>query len=743
MMASMLAAITNLPGHAVFLLLLQIAMLLVVARLGAELMRRVGMPAVLGELAAGIILGPTIFGHYLPEAFAMVFPSGGMQLNLLEVVGTLGMVLLLLLTGLETDIRLVRNVGRAALVASATGMLVPFVLGYGLGLVMPDSYLAEPEHRLLFSAFLATALAISAMPVIAKILMDLDLTKRNIGLVILSAGVIDDTAGWLVLSVIAGAASHDGAVSLGGLGLTILLLGLFLVVMVFVVHPFLKLAFRMVARFRSPDADLVLIVIVAFVCAAATERIGVHAVFGAFIAGIVLRQVPQLDDGAVRRLESFVLAVLAPIFFGVIGLKVDLFSLGQAGGLQMLGIVLGVACFGKLFGSTAGGLWGGMRFWEAFSISIAMNARGAMGLIVATIGLSLGILNQQMFSIIVIVAVATSFMAPLGLRFSMRFVRMTESEAKRINAELAKGAFDPSRIRALVPTEAGPNAVEAASLAFSIARKSLNAVELLNVDVVSGLRERLGALFRRTGPRRGIEEHLEAVLKIAQTASDAPQPRVRRVKSRSVSGAILAEAGKGIDAIMIGASQHSATLGGKILEEVVVDAPCHVIIVRAGAASNPPSPRRHVLVPVDGSTFSRVAAEFALHYCEAAGADLTIAVQVEKWRFAENLAVSVVADGHTPIHPAPADPSAEEELARISPLFQYGAVKPRLLHLDYDPTHSAVLDEVRSGRYDMVVLGAENRAIRHRMFFGYNNERLIRHSVVSLVVVVPNLGRLR
>src|SRR5262249_29841843 len=146
----------------------------------------------------------TVFGHFAPGAFETVFPRVSEQFHLLEVVGTLGMALLLLLTGIETDLRLVKNLGRPALVASASGMVLPFVLGFVLGLLLPEAYLVNADQRILFSLFLATCMAISAMPVIAKILMDLDLTRRNIGLVILSAGVVDDTAGWLILSLIAG-----------------------------------------------------------------------------------------------------------------------------------------------------------------------------------------------------------------------------------------------------------------------------------------------------------------------------------------------------------------------------------------------------------------------------------------------------------------------------------------------------------------------------------------------------------
>jgi Kef-type K+ transport system membrane component KefB len=140
-----------LAGHAVFALLIQLALLLIVARLGAEICRRFAIPAVVGELAAGLILGPSVFGHFAPLTFHLVFPPNAEQFHLLEVVGTLGMILLLLLTGLETDLRLLRGLGRAAFVASLSGVLLPFALGFGLGMVMPGSYLAAPDHRVLFS----------------------------------------------------------------------------------------------------------------------------------------------------------------------------------------------------------------------------------------------------------------------------------------------------------------------------------------------------------------------------------------------------------------------------------------------------------------------------------------------------------------------------------------------------------------------------------------------------------------
>src|SRR4051794_152864 len=280
-----------LPGHALFLLLLQVALLLAFSRILAELVKRLGQPSVIGELMAGILLGPSVLGAIAPGFFSLIFPAEAQQVHLLEVVAWIGMVLLLLLTGLETDVRLLRHLGRSALTSSLMGMIIPFAGGLALGLVMPAQYRVENSSRMLFAMFLATAMTISAMPVIAKILMDLELTKRNIGIVILSAGVVDDTTGWLILSLIAGIAQAQDYVFLHFLK-TLLLTGLFLAACYWLILPGSRWLFRVIDdRARTANTDLAAIVVIAFVLSAATEKIGIHAVFGAFIAGCILRQV--------------------------------------------------------------------------------------------------------------------------------------------------------------------------------------------------------------------------------------------------------------------------------------------------------------------------------------------------------------------------------------------------------------------------------------------------------------------
>jgi Kef-type K+ transport system membrane component KefB/nucleotide-binding universal stress UspA family protein len=707
----LLASVAPLPGHAVFLLLVQLAALLIIARLGALLVRAVGLPSVVGELAAGIVLGPSVFGYYFPEAFHAVFPQEAAQFHLLETVGVLGMVLLLLLTGLETDLKLLKNLGRAALVASALGMIVPFASGFGLGLWMPEEYVAQPEQRVLFASFLATAMAISAMPVIAKILMDLDLTRRNIGLVILSAGVVDDTAGWLVLSVIAGAAAQGGSVQFAGLGVTLLEMLGFLLVMTFAVFPVLRVVFRRLARSNAQDTELVVVVAFTFLCAAVTEHIGVHAVFGAFIAGTLLRQVPHLRQETVHRLEAFVFTILAPVFFGTVGLKVDLWTLA-GGGEVMLLIVLGIAVFGKLVGCSIGGLWGGLSFWESMSIAVAMNARGAMELVVASIGLSLGILNEQMFSIIVVVAIATSFMAPVLLRMTMRLVRVTRDEELRMLEEQSRGVFNPQRMRILVATSGSRNALAAAKVAYGLAAQGQEPVEIFYADEQGSAIERLFRVFGASEARKNIEEHLATLKDLA----GAVPTRVRNVTGQPAARAILEEAARGFDLVVTGASVRSVSLGGAKLEEIVAEAPCHVAVVKAGRSTDD---LRRVFVPVDGSTVSRIAAEFAQHYAESANAELTLGILSEQ-------------SGGELLDPT-------EELVRISPVFRIAKVLPRIERLHYDPTRRVVADAIRRGGYDLVVVGAENRAVRRRLFFGHENEQVIQLDTVTTVILVPQL----
>ena len=724
-----------LGGHEVLLVLLQLSAILVVARVGSEIVKRLGLPAVVGELSAGLVLGPTVLGHFFPATFAKLFPPSAEQFHLLEIISWLGMVLLLMLTGIETDVRLLKNLGRTAGVASVFGMAVPFVFGFGLGVFMPGAYVADPNHKILFALFLATAMSISAMPVIAKILMDLDLTKRNIGVVILSAGVVDDTTGWLLLSLIAGAAT--GGSNVGKLAVSLVGTAIFLAVVAFLLYPALRPAFRIANdRFQSKDTDLVLMLVVTLLCAAVTDALGVHAVFGAFVAGCVLRQVPHLRQETLHKLEAVTFSVFAPIFFSAVGLKVDLWKL-QGGGGKMLGLVLLVACAGKLIGCTAGAMLGGLRIWESISIAVAMNTRGAMELVVATIGLALGLLNQQMYSIIVMVAIVTSFMGAMLLRMTVKMVRITEDEAARIAAEEAKGMFDPHKLRVLVPTAGGDNALVAARLGMTMARASAHPATVLYVDRASGPLDFIVRMFKRRQAGTNLAQHLDKIKAMA-TADGTHAPVTSQRVARDVAGIIKDEATKGYDMIFVGASAARRGVRGEMLEKLVDNSPCHVAIVKhRGYNDQPP---KKILVPIDGSFVSRAAIEFAVRYAEGAGDAAEVTVVYVAENRADERPTAAAGDGFDSALRAMIALSKEGGLEKLSPVFKTTKVKTTVLVKDPDSRTPPVLAEAASGKYDLIVLGAENRAIHHRLFFGYDNERLVEESGISVVLVVPRVA---
>lgn len=725
-----MTAVPSLPGHALFLVLLQISAILVVSRILAEAMKRLGQPAVIGELLAGIVIGPSVLGWLWPGAFAAggLFPPEASQVHLLEVVAWLGMILLLLLTGLETDVRLLRHLGRSALTSSALGMAVPFFAGLVLGLFTPERFLANPDRRLLFSVFLATAMSISAMPVIAKILMDLELTKRNIGVVILSAGVVDDTTGWLILSLIAGIAAAKEYVVLR-FGVTLALTAVFLSACRFVVYPAARWIFRVIdERARAPNPDLALMVVFAFVLSAITEKIGIHAVFGAFMAGCILRQVPHLRPATQHRLESVTLSVFAPIFFGVVGLKVDLRSLGSP---AMLLVVLGVATLGKLVGCTWGGLLGKMSFWESFSIGVAMNARGAMELVVALIGLNLGILNPAMYAIIVVMAVVTSFMAPIGLRLTMPRVRMSPAERARIAAEAQHGLLDKARLKALVPTAGGPNALIAARIGARLVRSEAAGMTVLYVQSSKiSLLRRLRNRIRPDLAGRNLQEHLEQIRTFATGVS--ARVDIRKVTEPDAAAFVCKEAAHGYQLLLLGAGHHRYPLRSALTTAVLAEAPCHVGIVHGRGA---PDEYRRILVPTDGSFFSRAALELAVLYAEEVEGQVTVLHSVD------------AEDGSNPIEVANGLEEgfrrmiATTVLTTLSPLLTRTSAKVQVIVRESDQPTLPVLAEAKTGRYGLLVVGAENHAVQHRLSIGYDVERLVDEVPCTVLVVVPKIAK--
>jgi len=731
------SSLPPIDSHAILLLLLQLALLLLFARVLSEMMRRIGQPAVIGELLAGILLGPTVLGHWAPDLFLSIFPQDAQQFHLLEIVSWLGMVLLLLLTGFETDLRVVRTLGRSAFFSSAGGLVATLSAGFTLGMLLPDRFLVDPSDRVIFAAFMATAMAITAMPVIAKILIDLNLIKRNVGVVILSAGVLDDTTGWLILSVIAGIASA-GTFSGTQLALTLVGLGIFLLAGRFLIYPvFTRLLGYVNAHVELPGADVSLILIFTFLGAAVTEMLGVHAVFGAFVTGLLIRQVPRVKTQSMHALETFVLAALSPVFFAFVGLKVNLWSLT---GWQLPTLVIGVAMTAKLLGCFTGARAAGLSFWEGLAIGFGMNARGAMELIVALIGLSLGLLTGEMYSTIVLLAVVTSFLAPLMMRAVLPKLPMTEEERRRIEDDSRSRVIPTGPLKILVPTAGGANALGAFAIAAPLVGHNGGMVTALYVET------RKESLIARTGrwlsdnpslAGQGLESHLEEV------GSRFGEGRkryfsVRRVHSTDPRAAIQAELGRDYDMLMVGASPRQL-VGRSMTRDVLSRTDLTSVIVRAPESGLPDS-FRDILVPVDGSVFSRVAAEFAFAYASAVGATVTILHVVDERDVAAgSLTVSDPRVAHTL-------GEHEESLvaaglrADFSALADSFGVTMHVRVLGSGDPASTIIADSWSRHTDLVVLGAENKMLLRPTFFGQGTAAIVEQAGCTTAVVIPRFG---
>ncbi|MEO6027061.1 MAG: cation:proton antiporter, partial [Candidatus Binatia bacterium] len=448
------------PGiqpHTLLTFVLQLALLLTAARGLAEIFRRFGQPPVIGELTAGVLLGPSVLGLLAPDLQLALFPRDPLQFQILEVIAWLGMIWLLLMTGIETELGVLRNLGRAAFYASLLGMVVPFGSAFAFGWILPDRLLVTPDHRMIFSLFLATALSISAIPVIARILTELDLMRRNVGVVILGAGVTDDTTGWLLLSIIAGVATR-GESSLASVAISVTsTLAFVALVYLFGVRTVSALLQWVDDRVEVRHATVTVALVIALVFAAITEVIGIHAVFGAFVAGLVIGRSPRLRKSTIEQLEGPLVAIFAPIFFAYAGLKVDL---AHGFELWVTLALIAVACAGKLLGASAGAYWGGLGLWESLAIGSGMNARGGMGLVVALIGLSLGIVTAPMYAAIVMVAIVTSAIAGPLLRWTTRHIPVAPDEAERFRrqAEREQALLPAEGLKVLLPTSGGHNA---------------------------------------------------------------------------------------------------------------------------------------------------------------------------------------------------------------------------------------------------------------------------------------------
>ena len=702
-----------LSEHQILLFWLQLLVLLGVARGLGGLMRRVGQPAVLGELAAGLLLGPSVLGRLAPEFSVWLFPADPVQKAALGAVAWLGVLLLLVVTGFETDLGLVRRLRRATAPVMAGSLLLPAATGLALGFALPQAFVGEQAPRLVFALFMATALSISALPVIATVLSQLGLMRRSIAQITLAAAMLDDVAGWILLGVVAGLA-QSGSVHVDRLLITLVGLGTFLGLAFTLGQRGVDALLRRAREQRAgPAGAFTVTVLVALAAGCITQAMGLEAVLGAFVAGTVLGRSKFQEEATFVVLERVSTSLLTPIFFAAAGLRVDLGLLADPEVALWGVIVLLAASASKFAGVYLGGRVAGLPARERFALGAGLNARGAVGIVVATVGLSLGVLNGSSYAVVVLLAVATSMAAPILLRLALRDWEGSEEERERLERERLLGGNVLVRAsRVLLPSHGGRNSVLAARI-VDLAWPQEAEVTILSAgaDVPREDLARVRAAFKS---RPVVHEHETSI-----NALDA----------------ILKHSALGYEAIAVGATD--LRVAGRLVSPVIDDllgaSSLPVVMVRTGARENfdqPPAYRR-ILVPAIGTVPGRAALEMACSVARRSGAELLVAHVVTS-------PVRAVSSGDAMrsevVEQVVADARAFAAKMGVSaePVIRVGlSAAEELLAL------------IREREVDLLVVAANLRQLSGVPFLGHGVEDLLEEADCTTVVVTAPPGWVR
>lgn len=405
-------------------LLLQILVIIAFTRCCAKIMRQLRQPEVIGEVIGGILLGPSVLGLLWPDAGAVLFPPT--SLANLGLLSQIGLILFMFVIGMELDTEVLSKKARSAVIISHASIILPFLLGSLLSLALYKSYAPTGVAFTPFCLFMGIAMSITAFPVLARMLHERGLSRSPLGTVVLTCAAVDDLTAWCGLAVVA-AVSQQGTIA--NSLLTTGLCGLHIVVMLFVIRPLLDrwLAGRADENARSKGV-IAAILFAVFFSALMTEAIGIHALFGAFLAGIVVPKKTAFREALAIRLENFSTIILLPLFFALSGLRTQIGLLNDSTSWIVCGVIILVAISGKFVGSAAAARWSGSTWRESLAIGALMNTRGLVELVALNIGYDLGIITPTIFTMMVLMALVTTLMTGPLLGILIPQARSTASQ---------------------------------------------------------------------------------------------------------------------------------------------------------------------------------------------------------------------------------------------------------------------------------------------------------------------------
>jgi Kef-type K+ transport system membrane component KefB len=403
---SFLESITHNIHHPLAILLAQIVTIILVARMFGWICKKIGQPSVIGEIIAGIVLGPSLFGMYFPEFSANLFPVE--SLGNLQFLSQIGLILFMFVIGMELDLKVLQNKAHDAVVVSHASIIIPFALGMGLAYYIYESFAPEGVQFASFGLFLGIAMSITAFPVLARIVQERGLHKTRLGTMVITCAAADDITAWCLLAaVIAIVKAGSFVSSLYIIGLA----AIYVLLMLKLVRPFLKRVGDLYATKEKLSKPVVAIFFITLIISSyATEIIGIHALFGAFMAGAIMPDNMRFRTLFIEKVEDVSIVLLLPLFFVFTGLRTQIGLLNDPYLWKITGLIILVAVIGKFVGSALAAKFVGQNWRDSLTIGALMNTRGLMELVVLNIGFDLGVLTPEVFAMMVIMALVTTFM---------------------------------------------------------------------------------------------------------------------------------------------------------------------------------------------------------------------------------------------------------------------------------------------------------------------------------------------
>ena len=767
------------PSEVIFIA--QLLILMLVGRLLGEAMIRMRQPAVMGQLIAGLLLGPSVFGLLLPDLQLALFPQSTEQKAMIDAVSQVGILLLLLLTGMETDLKLVRQTGKASVYASLFGIIVPFACGVALGEMLPDSMLPDPEKRLITSLFLGTALSIASVKIVAMVVREMNFMRRTVGQVILASAIIDDSVGWIIVSIIFSLALH-GSVDPWSLAQSIVGTFLFMVVSLTIGRRAVFFAIRWTNdNFVSDFAVITCILVIMGSMALLTHAIGVHSVLGAFVAGILVGESPILTRHIDEQLRGIITAFFAPIFFGIAGLGADLTILADPRMAAMTAGLILIASIGKFSGAFIGAELGGLTRREGFALACGMNARGSTEVIIATVGLSMGALNQNLFTMIVAMAVITTLAMPPTLRWALARIPMRKEEKARLEREAQEEkGFVANLERLLIAVDDSANGKFASRVAGMLAGTHGMPITVLHITDASKIealpegkgdtttdtlveeKTKVKAADKKADDKKSepvkndkptaaekkaekaeAKEQVKEQEKKAADAGKTVKQAAEQIKSKQTTDekndspvevttivhespgpeVIAEEAAKGYDLMLIGLEK--TAVRGDFHESVTSLAqgfkgPLGISLVR-GELAEKPRGKLNILVPINGTEPSRRAAEVAITIARASKASLTV--------------LYVAVRGASKTRRSTRVRNQENAILKdITAIADGYNMTVQTSVVTANATDEAVIKEAQRGGNNLIVMGVGRRP-GEKLFFGDTASALMKDAEQSLLFV--------